>query len=1053
MPRVWEMTLAGCCLLWPGSLLFAEVGTDGSLGQAVTLEGPEFRVEARLGRMEGGNLFHSFAEFSLSSGESAVFLGPNAVQRILGRVTGGEISRIDGLLRSEIPNADVYLLNPAGLVFGPNARLAIPGAFHASTADSLEFPEGGNFPARPDSPTSFSSAPPEAFGFLTEQPADIRVEGADWETSGGALHFSAGNLSFTDARLGTDGGGLVLSAGGAGQRPIDPAAWPDSAPERGEIQMTRSQLATSGRSGGAISLRTRGLYLQASRLQTDSREADGGGLLARAGEIRLEDGSEFTSRTLGTGQSGDIELRVDGSLSLSGLDEDGYGSRIVVNTESEQPGAGAGGQLRLQAEALRLADGGQLQTISWGRGQGGDMRITIRGPVHLRGMDPRGNASGLYVTGNGASDIQAADYPAGDGGTLSLRAAGLLLQDGAVINATSYGSGRGGAIELEIDGVLELSGSAGSRGSGISANASSYREQAGDGGNVSLRADSLLLRDGAQISTGTGGPGRGGDLLLEIHGEVGIRGQGSGLYTATESAADNAGDAGHLSLRAAGLVLLDGGTLRADSLGGGRGGDLELIIDGDVQLSGQDPESGASSRINSNSYGESEQAGRGGNIQLSVVNLALADGAQIGSNSFGPGPGGEVEIRAENRVWLRGSDTSGYYSSGLYTSAASMAGNGGDGGALRLFAETLRLEDGATLNATTYGGGQGGTMHLEIREAVEITGRGGIGSNAQGIFAGDGDGGNISLQTRQLLLSDGGQITVGSTGPGAGGNIEIDVTDDLTLSGIGPEGLASAIYSSSDALGAEAGPAGNILIRTGRLEIRDNARISAATIGPARGGGVEIQAERIYLSQGGGITAGSQGQGEAGTINIRVGQRQVMQDGVLETQTAGADGGNISLSSPGYLYLMGSAITTSVHDEAGRSGDGGDIRLGPEFILLDGSQIIARAVAGSGGNIDIQTTGIYQFAPSQIDAISVFGEDGVVRIESPEINVTEALEVQAGGFLDKMRLQQEVCARGQEMLTEQPSSLRTRPYIGGPLNVEDWCPSGEPAPDAERAAE
>ncbi|MDM8567945.1 filamentous hemagglutinin N-terminal domain-containing protein [Thiotrichales bacterium HSG1] len=117
--------------------LNAEVITDGTLGQNINLSGPNFQITPDLGQQHGGNLFHSFQNFNLNSSESATFSGPNSVQNILSRVTGGNPSNIDGQLRSTIPNADFYFLNPYGIMFGPNARLDVQGSFHASTADYL----------------------------------------------------------------------------------------------------------------------------------------------------------------------------------------------------------------------------------------------------------------------------------------------------------------------------------------------------------------------------------------------------------------------------------------------------------------------------------------------------------------------------------------------------------------------------------------------------------------------------------------------------------------------------------------------------------------------------------------------------------------------------------------------------------------------------------------------------------------------------------------------------------------------------------------------------
>jgi len=126
----------------------AEVTLDGTLGRGGALPGPDYLIGADLGQQHGGNLFHSFKDFNLQSFESATFSGPSNVNNVISRVTGGNPSQIDGLIRSTILNADMYLVNPYGIMFGPNAQLDVQGSFHASTADYLRLGDGGHFDAR-----------------------------------------------------------------------------------------------------------------------------------------------------------------------------------------------------------------------------------------------------------------------------------------------------------------------------------------------------------------------------------------------------------------------------------------------------------------------------------------------------------------------------------------------------------------------------------------------------------------------------------------------------------------------------------------------------------------------------------------------------------------------------------------------------------------------------------------------------------------------------------------------------------------------------------------
>jgi len=172
-----------CIIIQCGLIIFsvkAEVTTDGSLGYGAALPGPHYQISAGWGQQHGGNLFHSFKDFNLQSHESATFFGPDTVQNIISRVTGGNPSNIDGRIRSQIPNADMYLLNPNGIMFGPNAKLDVQGSFYASTVDYFQFEDGKRFNAKNPNNSILTVASIESFGFLKDSsPTTISVDGSE----------------------------------------------------------------------------------------------------------------------------------------------------------------------------------------------------------------------------------------------------------------------------------------------------------------------------------------------------------------------------------------------------------------------------------------------------------------------------------------------------------------------------------------------------------------------------------------------------------------------------------------------------------------------------------------------------------------------------------------------------------------------------------------------------------------------------------------------------------------------------------------------------------
>src|SRR3954451_3985441 len=184
----------------------AQIITDGSVGPKVSLHGGDIEIGAKLGTRRGDNLFHSFEKFGIGTGQSATFTGPGDIKNVISRVTGGEVSNIDGKLSSTVGQADLYFLNPAGVMFGPNAKLDVPGSFHVSTAHELRFADGARFSALGKTGSGLTVAPPEAFGFLGEAPKPIQVGRSLLQlTPGKVLSLVGGDLMIDGGQTGSAG--------------------------------------------------------------------------------------------------------------------------------------------------------------------------------------------------------------------------------------------------------------------------------------------------------------------------------------------------------------------------------------------------------------------------------------------------------------------------------------------------------------------------------------------------------------------------------------------------------------------------------------------------------------------------------------------------------------------------------------------------------------------------------------------------------------------------------------------------------------------------------
>jgi len=161
---------------------------DGT-GTAIEYQGQTYRITG--GTQAGANLFHSFQQFGLNAGEIAQFLSQPGIENILGRVTGGNPSVIQGILQVSGSNAHLYLMNPAGIIFGPGSSLDLSGNFTATTGDRIGF-AGGWFNAFGPNDYPALTGNPQQLSFLQNAPGSI-INAGDLITSGN-LYISAGTI-------------------------------------------------------------------------------------------------------------------------------------------------------------------------------------------------------------------------------------------------------------------------------------------------------------------------------------------------------------------------------------------------------------------------------------------------------------------------------------------------------------------------------------------------------------------------------------------------------------------------------------------------------------------------------------------------------------------------------------------------------------------------------------------------------------------------------------------------------------------------------------------
>ncbi len=714
--RYWQWAI-GTYLSTVAGLSMAQIALDGSLGQSGALTGPDYQIDASLGQQQGSNLFHSFQTFTVQQGESASFNGPDSVSNIIGRVTGGTASNIDGQLKTTIPNADLYLVNPAGIMFGENASLDVQGGFHASTAEQVIFSDGSQFNTDLGQTSTLSTAPVSAFGFLSDRTADIRLQGSQLATTPEqTVSLIGGNISMTD-------GAVIRTAAGRFNIAATQGA--------GTVTMTTNDVQTSTQGGD--------LTLSNSRLEGDdfvedtSRQYGTAAFYIRAGNFVMSDGSFVGSGNVipnTSGQAIDVkvnQLNMSGGSRILNVSEGsgGQAGDIVVNateavtlqdvvyinnsrqytrlSSSTFSREGNGGNIYVTTPSLTLTDGARIEaSMVSGVGNGG--QIVIQAPdIVIQGTDVDGNQTKI-----GADNFS---FRGGSAGGVTLQADTIQVLDGGLISSFATAVGNGGTILIYADKALTVDGSAAAS---LFSSISTTAELLGDSGNINIFAGELTVSNGGQITTATGGYGQGGSINIVVDGAVELTGEvadGSGNISNINALSQysttfltyfspnegTAGSAGNITLQAKQLLLSGGAQINSTSETNARAGDITINIAGPILLTGQNSANSTRdffSGVNSDS-GTSTSAGEGvaGNISIQATQLDLRDGALI-STEANTADGGNIQIQTTGYIYAENSSIS-----------ASVGDSVGSGGNLTVTPSFLVLSDSPVIARAVSGPG------------------------------------------------------------------------------------------------------------------------------------------------------------------------------------------------------------------------------------------------------------------------------------------------------------------------------------------------------------
>jgi filamentous hemagglutinin family protein len=801
---------------------------DGSLGpKARTLLGPSYTIGADLGKQVGHNLFQSFGKFNLANGESANFTGPPIVSNIIGRVTGGDPSSIDGKIQSSIGGANLYLINPSGIVFGPNATVDVSGSFHAASADYVRMSDGARFQATNPGGSTFSAAPPTAFGFLGPTPAAITVNGSTLGPVPRTLGLVGGPVTINGGSLTAPAGTIrVTSAAGAGEVPVDAQAGPAATVTRfGRVAISNgAKLDVSDPknrgSGGSVLIRAGALTVDASDLNVDNYGAGSGGQLRLRADseiilsnganlhsvaqatgagadvsvstaaLRVTEGAALTSDTMGSGGGGVIAITAD-TLVLDGGPALDQSTGVFANSS----GIGNGGPIRVSARQVALHDGAGLLTQSNADGAGGKVMVTASGSAiidsgaSLGSVANAGGAAGdVSVTASGPitidmtigadvsllDGIASATQGGGDAGNVTVKSGTMaLLADGVIFSGT-FGEGNSGAVSVTVSGALTINGGAAEvlfTGIGAAAEPGST----GNAGNVEVTAGTLSMAQNGVISSGTYG-GNGGEVTVDVAGALTIRGTPGNLFFTGIDAASQAGSsgkAGNVNVAAATLSIFDNGAINASTGNSANGGEVSVAVAGALTIDGSGANPQHLTGIGSSS--QRSATGAGGDVKVTAGTLNIARNGNITASTSSPGAGGNVQVSA-GAISL----------SGPGGAIAASSGSTGRAGSLAISSPELEILDDARIS-TSAASANGGNISLSIGDLLYLR-QGAITTSVNGTL---GNGGNILVDPQRLVL-DRSQIIAQAVG-GNGGNITIQANNYLAS--------ADSLVSASSQLG------------------------------------------------------------------------------------------------------------------------------------------------------------------------------------------------------------------------------------------------------------
>ena len=810
----------------------AQIVPDNSLGQEsseiVPLDEQGTAADVIVGgAARGANLFHSFQEFNVSPDRSTFFSNPEGINSIFSRVTGTNISNINGQL-GVLGSANLFLINPNGIFFGANAALNIQGSFFASSADSLLFDNDFEFSANdPQVAPLLDINIPIGLNFR-DNPGDITInQTISGLLNGGTFALIGGNVSFSDSSIIVPGGRLELgglsTAGTVNINEDGVLNFSDGIP-RSNVSLNNTLINVAAEGGGSVNINARNFEL-----------LNGSNVLAGITPI---------STNVNT-QGGDLIIDATDNVLLDGME-----SIFTTSIANNNDGIGNLGNTVISARNITFLNGGNISSLNSGQGNGSNIILLASEDIKFDGIS------------NGfRAGIQSSILPLGVGnsGNITITSQNLFINNGATVFTAAGGIGNSGNITINAVDSISVQGLGESESlDGNSTELPSSIESivsfgsVGDSEGINLTTNDFSLSDGGIINTLTIGRGNAGNVTINsgqtiIDGKDNIGGFSSSINSSVLEGEE--GNGGNIAINTDSIFLLNGGGIESITNANGNAGDITLTATDLVSIDGES-EAGSRSQINADV--QITGFGNGGNINVSTTDFSLTNEAGLTSSSSGIGDAGSITITAINTFVADNSLIASNIGNPFETNAE------GNVGSIQISAKDINLRNSGQIQAGLFSGATGGTgvISLNATESISFTGENsGIFSNNE--VGSIGDASNAQLFAPTITFDKGAGVTANNFGQGNGGNVTI-FADNLTLD------RDNQITGSTDF-----GTGGIVNLQiTEDLILRRGNEISAQAVNDANGGNLTIDTELIIAFPGNNDIIASADRGSGGNINI-----------------------------------------------------------------------------------------------------------------------------------------------------------------------------------------